>query len=808
MRARVGRGRPPGVHAARNATPRGGRSAVGPAAPGGGQALGQGGKIEASLDHHTALVNHHRDAQAVFPGAGGVGVDIHGGHLGAEGLQPIGHLLAQVAARAGIHHNTHGFSAHLSTLRATGRAPPALARRAQRTCPMAEPPQTIDDFLRVLRASGLVEADRLDRFLEPWRGSAGPVPDALVTALVEGGLLTTWQIDQLRKGRHKGFILGKYKLLRLLGTGGMSSVYLAEHSALHHKVAIKVLPVKRVDQSSYLARFEREAQASARLNHPNICRAFDLDTYGSIHFIVMEYIEGIDLYAKVKRDGPLEVREAAELIRQTALGLHYAHEEGLIHRDIKPANLILDKRGTVKVLDLGLALAHDDERSSLTREHDEKVLGTADYLAPEQARDSHLADRRSDIYALGCTLYFLLVGKAPFAAGTLPERIRAHMNQPAPNLLEKRPDVPTAIAELYFRMMEKHPEARQQTAQEVADALANWLAGATSARGRGRSEPPRRPAPRRQGEPAASPRRAVALPGSRPGTDSGSRAEDREGDSGSAVRPGGRDTVPAAATVHGIDDSVANRGAEGSQILLSGLSLAPSPTGGVESSGLPQIDVGSSRKAGAPATGAKSGRSGSAASGAPGSGAKSAPGREPGPPRRAVPWTEKTVAGLPLVFWLLVAAGMLIAVVLLAKNLATRLPQAKPHGADALDRVLEPGVLDRVTKEKPGPDKATAKADDKRVEDKRGEKTPGAKAPTEKGPAEKGAGPKNAEGKAGHENAAPGKAGAEKGAANPEAVPKSSPVPPEQSGNKKPTSLPPTAPERPAPEKPDRPPGK
>jgi hypothetical protein len=262
--------------------------------------------------------------------------------------------------------------------------------------------------------------------------------------------------------------------------------------------------------------------------------------------------------------------------------------------------------------------------------------------------------------------------------------------------------------------------------------------------------------------------------------------------------------VPAAATVHGIDDSVATRGAEGSQILLSGLSLAPTPTGGVESSGLPQIDVGSSRKAGAPATSAKSGRGGSAASSTSGSGAKSAPGRDPGPPRPAVPWTEKTVAGLPLVFWLLVAAGMLIAAVLLAKNLATRRPPAKAQAPEALDRVLEPGAIDRVTREKPGPDRATAKADEKRVEDKRGEKTPSAKAPMDKPPAEKGAGPKNAEGKAGNEKPAPAKAGVEKGGTNPEAPPKTSPSPPVQAGSGKPTGPPPTAPDKPASDKPNR----
>ena len=384
---------------------------------------------------------------------------------------------------------------------------------------MSVPVQTLDEFLQVVRRSGLVEEDRLAAIVEPWAGEAGPPPEPLLQALIDADVLTRWQIDQLLKGRYKGFTLGKYRLLRLLGAGGMSSVYLAEHATLHSKAAVKVLPVKRVEQTSYLARFEREARQSARLSHANIVRTFDLDTAAGIHFIAMEYVDGIDLHAKVKRDGPLPVREAADYIRQAAVGLQHAHEEGLVHRDIKPANLMLDTRGTVKILDLGLALAYGDEDGSLTREHDEKVLGTADYLAPEQATDSHTADRRSDIYSLGCTLYYLLVGKPPFATGKLAERLQAHLHKPPPNLLDQRPDVPVAIADLYFRMLQKHPDGRPQTAQEVADALGTWLAN-TSPGAAARAEPPRRGLPRRSASGVVEPAAAVVKSG--PGSGGGS----------------------------------------------------------------------------------------------------------------------------------------------------------------------------------------------------------------------------------------------------------------------------------------------
>lgn len=345
----------------------------------------------------------------------------------------------------------------------------------------APPPMTTRRFIETVAASGLVDEatrQRFDRIIEPWAGLESPVDQRLLDELAAASIVTPWQASQLVKGRYKGFFLGKYRLLRLLGSGGMSSVYEAEHAELGHHVAIKVLPPRSAERSSFLQRFKREARASARLSHPNLARVSDIDSCGDVHFMVMEYVEGIDLHKRVKEQGALPVREAVDLARQAALGLEYAHQEGFIHRDVKPANMILDRRGTLKVLDLGLALpsADEDRMAALSHEHDEKVLGTADYLSPEQAQDSHTADKRSDIYSLGCTLFFLLAGKGPFSGGSITERIRRHIHDPPPSLLDLRPEVPPAIAEVVYRMMEKHPDARYQSAAEVAEVLGAWLA--------------------------------------------------------------------------------------------------------------------------------------------------------------------------------------------------------------------------------------------------------------------------------------------------------------------------------------------
>lgn len=344
-----------------------------------------------------------------------------------------------------------------------------------------------ESFLSLITQSGLVEADRLKREVDDLEDQGCNVEEAsaLAGSLIERDLLTEWQAEKLLRGKHKGFTLGKYRLRRLLGKGGMSSVYLAEHILMRRQCAIKVLPIKRVEDTSYLARFHREARAVASLDHPNIVRAYDIDHESEgekdIHFLVMEYVDGQSLHEFVKEKGPLPLDDTAEFFRQAALGLENAHKNGLIHRDVKPGNLLIDQSSVVKVLDLGLArFSEVSDDNPLTIAHDEKVLGTADYLAPEQALDSHTADHRADIYGLGCTAYFALTGYPPFREGTLTQRLMFHQTKEPPAIAEERPEVGeskrgTELAAIVGRMMAKKPEDRYQTMGEVASAMARWL---------------------------------------------------------------------------------------------------------------------------------------------------------------------------------------------------------------------------------------------------------------------------------------------------------------------------------------------
>jgi len=338
---------------------------------------------------------------------------------------------------------------------------------------------TVDTFLDFVRRSTLVEEDRLAASLDALRAEhGGNLPDdadIVANHLVAQELLTSWHVEKLLDRKYKGFFLGRYKLLRHIGSGGMSSVYLAEHTLMHRLRAVKVLPKGRVNDSSYLARFIREAQATAALNHPNIVRAYDVDNDGDTYYLVMEFIEGRDLQTVVKQDGPLPLDVACNYIAQAAEGLHYAHTNNLIHRDVKPANLLVDSKGVVKILDLGLALFSDDEKASLTVAHNENVLGTADYLSPEQAVNSHKIDLRADIYSLGCTLYYFLTGRPPFSDGTLAQRIAKHQTAMPEDIRKTRPDCPRDLVDICEKMMQKRPERRYANMRQVADALETWL---------------------------------------------------------------------------------------------------------------------------------------------------------------------------------------------------------------------------------------------------------------------------------------------------------------------------------------------
>lgn len=342
------------------------------------------------------------------------------------------------------------------------------------------PKPNVETLLDIIQRSGLVEKNRLDSCLgQIKRDSGGQLPEdvhELAGRFVADNLVTQWQCDRLMEGRHRGFFLGRYKLLGQLGTGGMSTVYLGEHVLMQRRVAIKVLPRQRVSDTSYLARFHREARAAATLDHANIVRAYDVDNDGDIHYMVMEYVDGRDLQQTVKRKGRLDYATAADYIRQAAEGLGHAHAHGLIHRDVKPANLLVDQKKVVKVLDLGLARFTDDDCASLTVQYDENVLGTADYLAPEQAVDSHRVDARADIYSLGCSMYFLLTGHPPFPDGTLPQRLMAHQKQQPQPITKQRPDAPAELVAICAKMMAKRPADRYQSMAEVADALRRWLA--------------------------------------------------------------------------------------------------------------------------------------------------------------------------------------------------------------------------------------------------------------------------------------------------------------------------------------------
>lgn len=376
-------------------------------------------------------------------------------------------------------------------------------------------PLTVKQFSQQLMLSGVMSDEQLHEFLVtlPAGSLAHSDSEQFARELVKHKKLTKFQAEQISAGKGDSLTLGNYVILDKLGQGGMGMVLKAEHKRMKRVVALKVMSPKAVKTPDALERFHREVEAAAKLTHPNIVNAFDADEAKGTHFLVMEYVEGTDLSKFVKKHGRMSVEMAVRCVIQAARGLEFAHEQGVIHRDIKPANLLMATNFTVKILDMGLARIVDSvggssERASLTNTG--TIVGTVDYISPEQAEDTRCADARSDIYSLGCTLFYLLTGRVVYDGGTIMKKLLAHRESEIPTL-ERSPVAPRqgfqtslgleastassgvadrsesearcdsatlmAVDSVFRRMLAKQPEDRPQSMTQVIAELERCLSG-------------------------------------------------------------------------------------------------------------------------------------------------------------------------------------------------------------------------------------------------------------------------------------------------------------------------------------------
>lgn len=332
-------------------------------------------------------------------------------------------------------------------------------------------------FLLNLEQSRLVDSGTLGRLRARFAPNLNDESTSCIQALVREGLVTPYQARKLHAGANSRFFLGGYRILRRLGEGGMGKVYLAVRDRDGQRFALKVLPPRKAaEDQQTLRRFRREMDLSRRVHHPNVAHTVEVGAEGDAHYMVVEYVPGDTLYHIVHRThggtGPLRVTDAARYFLKVVDGLEAAHEAGVIHRDIKPSNLMITPDGGAKLLDLGLARLATEEAGGLT--HPNAVVGTLDYASPEQLGNASRADRRSDLYSLGCTLYFALSGRPPFEGGDIVNKIFRHRME-EPEAIEKlAPGVPLAFGAIVRKLMAKEPAERYQSCAELRVDLARW----------------------------------------------------------------------------------------------------------------------------------------------------------------------------------------------------------------------------------------------------------------------------------------------------------------------------------------------